>query len=243
MVNNHHLPHTKNQNLKFNQNGNLSLDSFEQCIQIQNSLKDKVSLRSVFSNISDITSIGCVSVFFKDNTVQTAVVILDFPELKVKERIKVTKKVKRVFPYMPGLLFFREGEFILNAIDKIKALPSLFIFNASGICHPRRVGLASHIGVILNIPTIGVTKSLLYGNYEEPLNIKGVYTFLKNKEGEILGVALRTKKDRKHIFVSIGNKIDLAQSIDVVLKCTKDFRLPEPIRLAVQVAKGIDHRL
>lgn len=162
-----------------------------------------------------------------------AVVILSYPDLKLQE-IKVVHG-KLDFPYIPGLLSFREAPIALAAFQKISTIPDLVMVDGHGIAHPRRIGLASHIGLFLNKPTIGCAKSLLCGRHEVVGGQRGDSTELIDK-GETIGVALRTKLNTKPIYVSPGHKVGLYDAIYWVLACCKKYRLPEPTRLAHMAA-------
>jgi len=164
-----------------------------------------------------------------------AVVVLSYPELRVVEMEVTQGKIE--FPYVPGLLSFRESPLTLAACQKLTVTPDLIMVDGQGIAHPRRMGLASHLGLFLNTPTIGCAKSLLCGSHEVPAEKPGSYTEIIDG-GETIGAALRTKPGTKPIFVSIGHKIDLQSAIRWVLECCRDYRLPEPTRLAHLVAGG-----
>ena len=122
---------------------------------------------------------------------------------------------------------------MLEAIKKLKTEPDLFLFDGQGIAHPRGIGIASHLGVILDKPSIGCAKSHLYGNYEEPPPaLKGAYTFLKDNAGTLMGIVMRSKKYTKPIFISQGHRIGLTTAADIIFKCLTKYRIPEPLRLA-----------
>ncbi len=164
-----------------------------------------------------------------------AVVVLQYPELVLIEAKVVQGKLN--FPYIPGLLSFREAPLTLAACQKLGVTPDLVLVDGQGIAHPRRFGLASHLGLFLNMPTIGCAKSLLCGSHEEPNIEPGSYTEVVDK-GETIGVALRTRLGMKPVYVSIGHKVDLQTAIYWVLKCCCGYRLPEPLRLAHLAAGG-----
>jgi len=164
-----------------------------------------------------------------------AVVVLNYPELRLVETKVVNGKLD--FPYIPGLLSFRESPLTLAACQRLTVTPDLILVDGQGIAHPRRMGLASHLGLFLNTPTIGCAKSLLCGGHEEPGEKPGSYAEVIDR-GEIIGAALRTRLGVKPIYVSIGHKVDLQTAIYWVLDCCRGYRLPEPTRLAHLAAGG-----
>ncbi len=163
------------------------------------------------------------------------VVVLSYPGLRVVETKVVQGSLE--FPYIPGLLSFRESPLTLAACGKLSIMPDLVLVDGQGVAHPRRFGLASHLGLFLDIPTIGCAKSLLCGSHEMPGVEPGSYTEIVDR-GEIIGVALRTRRGVKPVYVSIGHKIDLAGAIHWVMECCHGYRLPEPTRLAHLAAAG-----
>jgi deoxyribonuclease V len=166
---------------------------------------------------------------------RAAVVILEYPELQVTE-IKTTED-KLNFPYIPGLLSFREAPLILAACRKLSINPDLMLVDGHGIAHPRRFGIASHLGLLLDLPSIGCAKSRLCGTHS-PVNAGvGDYAELVDND-EIIGAALRSKIASNPIYISIGHMIDLPTAIQMVMKCCRGYRLPEPARLAHLAASG-----
>ena len=164
-----------------------------------------------------------------------AVVVLSYPGLDLVEVKVVTDRL--TFPYVPGLLSFRESPLILAACEKLTVTPDLIMVDGQGIAHPRRMGLASHLGLFLDTPTIGCAKSRLCGRHEAPSAEPGSYAELLDG-GEVIGAALRTKAGVKPVYVSIGHKIDLPTAVHWVLACCRGYRLPEPARLAHLAAGG-----
>ena len=164
-----------------------------------------------------------------------AVVVLQYPGFGVAE-IKIAQG-ELGFPYIPGLLSFREAPLTLTACQRLTLTPDLILVDGQGIAHPRRMGLASHLGLFLNTPMIGCAKSLLCGQHEEPGEKPGSYAEVVDR-GETIGVALRTKLRVKPVYVSIGHKVDLQTAIYWVLECCQGYRLPEPTRLAHLAAGG-----
>ncbi|MBI4180519.1 MAG: deoxyribonuclease V [Chloroflexi bacterium] len=164
-----------------------------------------------------------------------AIVVLSYPELKVVETSIARGRLE--FPYIPGLLSFRELPLTLAAGEGLSITPDLILVDGQGIAHPRRFGLASHLGLIWDIPTIGCAKSKLCGSNEVPSDEPGYYAEIIDG-GETIGVALRTRAETKPVYVSIGHKVDLETAIYWVLKCCRGYRLPEPTRLAHLAAGG-----
>jgi len=164
-----------------------------------------------------------------------AAVVLDYPGLELVESRVVTDRIE--LPYIPGLLSFREAPLILAACEKLAVTPDVIMVDGQGIAHPRRIGLASHLGLFLDIPTIGCAKSRLCGRHDEPGNEKGSYAELLDK-GEVIGAVVRTRTDVKPVYISIGHKIDLSTAIRLALACCRGYRLPEPTRLAHMAAGG-----
>jgi deoxyribonuclease V len=165
-----------------------------------------------------------------------AVVVLRYPELSIVDVKEAQSKIR--FPYVPGLLSFRESPLILAACEKLSHVPDLVIIDGQGIAHPRRFGLASHVGLLLDLPTIGCAKSILCGRHQPVAEEAGSYAELLDK-GEIIGAALRTKSGVKPLYVSVGHRIDLASALRWVMKCCLGHRLPEPTRLAHLAAGGM----
>lgn len=176
-----------------------------------------------------------VSVRKGDGVVIGAVVILSYPDLRMVE-IKVAQE-KLDFPYVPGLLSFRELPVILDACQRLEMTPDLILVDGQGIAHPRRFGLASHLGLLLDKPAIGCAKSRLCGQHETPGLEAGNYTEVVDN-GEIIGAALRTKRNVRPVYASVGHKIDLVMAVHQVLACCRGYRLPEPIRIAHLAAGG-----
>ena len=170
-----------------------------------------------------------ISVNREPGVARGAVVVLNYPELRLVETKVISGRVD--FPYVPGLLSFREAPLTLAACAQLSIIPDLVLVDGQGIAHPRRFGLASHLGLFLDTPTIGCAKSRLCGRHEEPGDNPGSYAEVVDR-GETIGVALRTKPGAKPVYVSIGHKVDLEAAIYWVLECCRGYRLPEPCRLA-----------
>ncbi|MFC1930087.1 deoxyribonuclease V [Chloroflexota bacterium] len=176
-----------------------------------------------------------ISVNKSEGMGEAAVVILNYPELSLLETRYVKDKLD--FPYIPGLLSFRESPLILAACEKLTLTPDLILVDGQGLAHPRRFGLASHLGLLLDIPTIGCAKSRLCGSHEEPGAEPGSYAELIDG-GEVIGAALRTRMGVNPVYVSIGHKVDLQTAIHWAMACCRDYRLPEPTRFAHLAAGG-----
>lgn len=157
------------------------------------------------------------------------VIVYSFPELQEIERVWAQRPL--TFPYVPGLLVFREGPVLLDAFAKLRTEPDLLLFDAHGYSHPRRFGLACHLSVVLDTPGIGVAKSRLIGEHEEPLDQVGAWTPLVDAE-ETIGAVLRTRVGVQPIFISIGHRVDLPSAIELALACTDGYRVPKPTREA-----------
>ncbi len=199
-------------------------------VAIQKELRSEVKLVSLEK---PLTMIGGSDVsmgrFEKDGF--AGFVVLSYPEMKFIGQSAVRAKIP--FPYIPGLLSFREIPMLLAAWNALEPKPDLVVVDGVGIAHPRRLGIASHLGLVLDIPTIGVSKRVLTGVYEEPADTPGSWSYLKDhKTGEEIGAALRTKRGVKPVFVSPGHLITLRESIDIVYRSVRRHRLPESTRLA-----------
>ncbi len=207
----------------------------QEAMQIQRDLADRVI---VLDQMGPLRYVAGVDVGFEgeDNKIsRAAVVVLSFPRL-----VPVDYAVARwpvVFPYVPGLLAFREAPVILRALENIKTEPNLIIVDGHGRAHPRRMGIACHLGVLLDWPTIGCAKSVLCGEAEEPQNESGAWTPLIDR-GEQVGAVLRTRSGTQPVYVSVGHRVSLERAIDLVLACCKGYRLPETTRYAHRAAGG-----
>jgi deoxyribonuclease V len=161
--------------------------------------------------------------------------VLSFPELQLVDGVVVESRV--AFRYIPGLLSFRETPPLLKAFDQLQTEPDLIIADGQGIAHPRRFGIASHLGLILDKPTIGCAKSRLWGRHKAPKNEEGSFEYLRDKD-EVIGAAVRTRTDVSIVYVSIGHRITLRSAIKLTLMCCKKYRLPETTRYAHNAAGG-----
>lgn len=180
--------------------------------------------------------IAGVDAAFSETRVFAAACLYRLPELTCVEQVTAVRKL--LFPYVPGLLSFREGPAIIDALSKLKQQPDIVLADGQGIAHPRGIGIASHIGVLLDIPTIGCAKHLLVGEYQEPGWRKGLQEPLLYK-GKTVGAVLRTRDKVKPLFVSPGHRMDVDSAARIVMACIGKYRLPEPIRCADILSKSM----
>ncbi len=185
--------------------------------------------------LGQVSTIAGVDAGFEDGgrTTRAAIVVMSWPGLEVVEQ--TVARVPTAFPYVPGLLSFRELPSVLAAFGQLGARPDLALCDGQGIAHPRRFGIACHLGILLDLPAIGVGKSRLIGTFEPPGAGKGEFTDLVDGD-ERIGAVVRTRDNVKPLFVSPGHRVSLQTAVDWVLKCAVRYRLPEPVRLADKLA-------
>ena len=205
----------------------------QEAISIQKELSRQVVVTS--TSLSHLKKIAGADVHFppKESKCQGIVVTFSYPQMEVLEKKSAIQPIN--YPYVPGLLSFRELPVLLEILKSIEDV-DLMVVDGQGIAHPRRIGLASHLGLFLDKPTIGCAKSVLVGKYEPPDQQKGSWSYLKDKE-EIVGAALRTKERTKPVFVSPGHKISLEQSIEIILNTTANYRQPDVTRIPHMLLK------
>lgn len=199
-------------------------------------LQRRLAVRVVRTDaLGPVRHVAGVDVGFEAaNTVtRAAVVVLAFPGLTVVDQAVARRPT--TFPYIPGLLSFRELPAVLDAFERLTIMPDLILCDGQGIAHPRRFGIACHLGVWLDRPTIGVAKSRLIGTHEEVPPEKGAQRPLHDR-GECIGAVLRTRTGVQPLYISIGHRISLPTAIDYVLRCTPRYRLPETTRAAHKLA-------
>jgi deoxyribonuclease V len=208
-----------------------------EAVELQKQLRARVQIKPLKRKIETVA--GADISFNKfESTVYAGLVVLRLPTLEVVEEVGVVSETR--FPYVPGLLSFRETPSVLEAWAKLKTEPDAVMFDGQGIAHPRRVGIASHVGLLINRPTFGCAKSVLVGKYEEPDAERGSWTPLVDpKNNETVGAALRTKTKVQPIFVSPGHLIDLAGAIELTLACDGGYRQPEPTRRAHHLVNAL----
>jgi len=193
-------------------------------------------------DVTDVRLVGAADLAFVDRPVRgrpslarAAVVLVSYPELEVVEQSVV--EAPTAFPYVPGLLSFREVPALVRAFEGLQHAPDLLLVDGHGYAHPRRFGIACHLGLLLGLPTIGVGKSRLCGDHPEPGGVRGETVRLVDK-GEIIGRVVRTRDGVRPIFVSVGQHIGLDEATNWVLRLCRGYRLPEPIRVADKLSKG-----
>jgi deoxyribonuclease V len=182
--------------------------------------------------LEDVHTVAGIDASYRE-VGRAAVVVLSFPALAVVEQ--AVAMVPSAFPYVPGLLSFREGPVALAALAQLRARPDLLMFDSQGYAHPRRLGLASHIGLLMDLPSIGCAKSRLVGQHEHPGPALGDRAPLV-ADGETLGMVVRSRPGTRPLFISPGYRMDLETAVTVVLRCLRGYRLPEPTRLADRLA-------
>jgi len=202
--------------------------TYKEAVKIQKDLKDKVSLKKIDKRIKYVAGLD-VSYAKGSNIMWAGVVVLDFPSLNKAEERWSQKKVS--FPYIPGLLSFREIPALIDALRKVEIEPDLIFCDGQGIAHPRGLGLASHLGILLNKSTIGCAKSPLVGTYNQVGEHKGNYAYLMH-QNRIIGAVVRTRSKVKPIFVSPGYRIMVNDCVKFVLETCSKYRIPEPTRQA-----------
>lgn len=205
----------------------------EEARAVQARLAGQVISRTTFSP-AGLRTVAGVDVGFRDGRARAAVVVLSFPELEPVDSALAEAPV--TFPYVPGLLAFREAPAVLRALETLETWPDLFLFDAQGVAHPRRMGLAAHLGVVLDWPSIGCAKSRLCGRAAEPGRAAGEWAPLLEGE-ETIGAVLRTAEGKRPVYVSVGHRVDLPTAVDLVRACcARGRRLPETTRRAHKMA-------
>ena len=203
---------------------------------LQVELAERVIAETTFDP-SGVQTVAGVDVSIRKGVARAAVVVLKLTDLKPVDC--AVSEAPATFPYIPGLLTFREGPIVLRALERLTIWPDLLIFDGQGMAHPQRIGLAAHMGVILDHPSIGCAKSRLTGTHAEPGDEVGDWEPLTD-DGEVIGAVVRSRAGVKPLYVSIGHRVDLVTAINLVLQCTRGYRLPETTRYAHRVAGGAD---
>ena len=212
--------------------------SSQEAIRIQKKLRSRLELAKSPGPIERVAGTD-VSFSRKSGRIWAGVVVFSYPELCRMEEQWIRDRAS--FPYIPGLLSFRELPVLLKALERVKTDPQLILCDGQGIAHPRGLGLASHLGLLVDKPTIGCAKSRLVGEFSEVGEKKGSYAPLWYKE-RVVGAVVRTRLRVRPLFISPGNGISLDDSVKIVLKCCGKYRLPEPTRQAHLLVSGLRRR-
>ena len=203
--------------------------SVKEAFRIQKELSLKVVKIPTSKKIRTIAGAD-IAICVKEKKLVCGIILFSYPDLEEIERVWTVSD--EVFPYIPGLLGFREAPCVISTFGKLRERCDMVMVDGHGLAHPRGFGLACHVGVLLDIPAIGVAKKCLYGTFSEPDLEKGERTLIRGKNHEIIGAALRTRDGVKPVFVSIGNRTDLNTAVMIALECSRGLRIPEPTRLA-----------
>lgn len=203
--------------------------------RLQVELSSRVSVGPSL-DLESVRYVAGADVSTEGDMAYATVVVLSFPDLSLVEVQGFEAPL--TFPYVPGLLAFREIPSVAGALEKVETPVDAIIFDAQGMAHPRRMGLASHMGLFIDVPAIGCAKNRLVGEYEEPAAEKGSATDLVHR-GEVIGRVLRTRTNVSPVYVSVGNGIDLESSVELVLACSPKYRLPETTRQAHKTANEL----
>jgi deoxyribonuclease V len=210
----------------------------EDARQLQEELRCQVNKQPLL--LEEVSRVAGVDASYHHGKVIGAVVVLNLADLQPVEQAVIEMPVP--FPYIPGLFSFREAPVLLAAIEELSAFPQVFIVDGHGLAHPRRFGFACHLGVLLDLPSIGLAKSILIGTLD-PLGAQAGSTADLRDLDETIGMAVRTQPGSKPVYVSIGHQVDLLSAVHLVMQCSRGYRLPEPSRLAHLLAtrakKGI----
>ncbi|MFQ5860819.1 MAG: deoxyribonuclease V [Dehalococcoidia bacterium] len=209
--------------------------SAQEAVAIQRHLASQVSHTSTLPQQVRYVAGVDLSPPDREGLTQGAVVVLRYPELTVEE-VRVARE-RPGFPYIPGLLSFRETPVLLAALERLTLTPDLVLVDGQGLAHPRRFGIACHLGLLLECPTVGCAKSILRGTHPPLEPQRGAWAELVDR-GEVVGAALRSREGVSPVYVSIGHRVDLPAAVQWVLHCCRGYRLPEPTRLAHQAAAG-----
>ncbi|HEY7351031.1 MAG TPA: deoxyribonuclease V [Ktedonobacterales bacterium] len=207
----------------------------QEAVQLQRELASKVIREGQPEGVKIIAGID-ISANDRTGLARAAIVALAYPSMEVVERVRHEEALR--FPYIPGLLSFREAPSILAGFQKLQRQPDLLMVDGQGIAHPRRLGIASHLGLVLDLPSIGCAKSILTGHLKGDLSQEVGARVPLIADGEMLGMGLRTKARTNPLIVSIGHRISLEAAVEYVIRCCRGYRLPEPTRQAHNAASG-----
>ena len=206
----------------------------EEATVIQQQLRTEIITEDQLGTVQLVAGVD-VGFEAEGTITRAAIAVLSFPELQLVEHAIARRPT--TFPYIPGFLSFREIPAVLDALEQITTPPDLLLCDGQGIAHPRRMGIAAHIGLLVDLPAIGVGKSLLVGKHDEVPDERGAWQPLRH-QGETVGAVLRTRVGTKPLYISLGHRISLLTAIDYVMRCTTKWRLPETTRHAHKLASG-----
>ena len=201
----------------------------KEAFRIQKELSQRVVRTAGPRPISTIAGAD-IAICVKEKKLVCGIILFSYPDLEEIERVWTVSD--EAFPYVPGLLGFREAPCVIKTFSELRERCDMIMIDGHGLAHPRGFGLACHVGVLLDIPAIGVAKKCLYGTFVEPGLKKGERELIRGRDCEVVGAALRTRDGVKPVFVSIGNRTDLDTAVMITLECSRGLRIPEPTRLA-----------
>lgn len=201
-----------------------------EAFSIQRDLSRKVIKKDCTNRVTTVAGAD-LAVSKHSKKLLCGIVVFSFPELEIIE--KRWEIAEEKFPYIPTLLAFREGPAVISTFGKLSNRPDVLIMDGQGLAHPRKFGIACHVGVLLDIPTMGIAKKRLYGDYKEPSLKRGSREDLVDpQDGSTIGAVVRTRDNVKPVFVSVGNKLDLETAVGITLSCNGGYKVPEPTRIA-----------
>ncbi|MDI6718407.1 MAG: deoxyribonuclease V [Methanomicrobiales archaeon] len=221
------------------------IDTRDEAIALQLQLKERVRIGDAVDPGTIRSIAGADVSYARDGgTGYAAVVTFTYPQIEFQNGVCAASGIR--FPYIPGLLAFREVPILLEAFSQLEEAPDVVLFDGHGVAHPRGFGIASHMGVLLDTPSIGVAKRILTGRFSDPPLTRGSASPIRS-DGNVIGMAVRTSERAAPVFVSVGHRFDLESAVKVVLTASRGYRLPEPIRQAHQLAnrariRGIEDR-
>lgn len=212
----------------------------EEAVRLQRELAKLIQASPLSATIRVVAGVD-VSYQPGTDTMYAGIVVVELPDYVVLEMQSAQQQIS--FPYIPGLLSFREIPVVLQAFQRVSVWPEVILCDGQGIAHPRRLGIASHLGLLLDCPSIGCAKSRLYGRYDAQHlgEYAGSSTPLSDPQGAIIGAVVRTKTRTNPVFVSPGFRADVSSAVDLVLRCCRGYKLPEPTRLAHQFVNQVRH--
>jgi deoxyribonuclease V len=212
--------------------------TIDEALAVQHELRTQVITEDQLGAVQCVAGVDVG--FEEDGTItRAAIAVLSLPDLQLRDQAIARRPT--TFPYIPGFLSFREIPAVLDALAKLDTPPDLLLCDGQGLAHPRRFGIACHLGVLTNIPAIGVAKSLLIGKHEVLPEERGAWQPLRDKN-DVIGAVLRTRESTRPLYISPGHRISLPTAIDYVMRCTTKYRLPETTRWAHKLASGKEYR-